>query len=81
MLSLRYPRLEFAIGGQISVDIYPRGRDKSQALNDWSGESVFFGDSCGEGGNDYTIAQQANRFHQVAEPKETRYIINSYYTA
>ena len=80
ILSLRYPRLEFAIGGQISIDIYPRGRDKSQVLNDWGGQSVFFGDSCQKGGNDYTIAQQANRFHQVANPKETRYIINSYYT-
>lgn len=81
LLSLRYPRLEFSIGGQISVDVYPKGKDKSQALKDWDGESIFFGDSCGKGGNDYSIAVQSNRFHQVADPKETRLVLNTYYTA
>ena len=32
-LSLRYPKLQFDVGGEISTDIYPKGKDKSQVLN------------------------------------------------
>ena len=81
ILGMRYPRLEFSIGGEISIDIYPKGKDKSQVLEDWTdSKTVFFGDSCHEGGNDYSIAQKSDRFHQVSDPKETEYVLKSYYT-
>jgi len=52
--------LDVAVGGQISVDIYPRGNDKSQAYNavkDKNPEAniIFFGDRLQEGGNDHSV--------------------------
>jgi HAD-superfamily hydrolase, subfamily IIB len=52
-----------AIGGQISVDIYPKGSDKSQVTNDLKDiyENIyFFGDRTEHGGNDYSIALVIN---------------------
>lgn len=78
-LSIRYPRLQFDVGGEISMDIYPKGKDKSQVIKQIKDETVFFGDRCEEGGNDHTIAQAADKHHQVEGWMETRYVINSYY--
>jgi len=78
-LSNRYPKLEFAIGGEVSIDIFPKGKDKSQALKDMTGETIFFGNNCNMGGNDHSIAMQSDKYHQVDNWKETKYIINSYY--
>jgi len=57
----RYPDFEACIGGQISIDIQPRGKNKSQAL-EWIVERYddpvyFFGDHCDDGGNDSAIAE------------------------
>ncbi len=58
-LSKEFPHLDLRIGGQISVDITPRGSNKSLASkwirNNLDGQIYFFGDSCFEGGNDYDI--------------------------
>jgi phosphomannomutase len=78
-LSLKYPRLEFAVGGKVSIDIFPKGKDKSQILGDMTGETIFFGDRCFEGGNDYQIAIKSNKYHQVENWKDTKFIVNSYY--
>ena len=80
-LSIRYPKLEFAIGGEISIDIYPKGRDKSQVLNDMPNKenTIFFGDRCEIGQNDYGIYTKAGRSHHVKDYKETEYVIKSYY--
>ena len=78
-LSIRYPRLQFDVGGEISIDIYPKGKDKSQVIQHFKDKTVFFGDRCEEGGNDHTISQAADKYHQVKGWTETRYIINSYY--
>ena len=78
-LSMRYPKLEFSIGGQTSIDIHPKGKDKSQALKHMSGKTIFFGDKCMVGGNDHSIAQKADKHHQVDGWKETMYVLNIYY--
>ena len=78
-LSMRYPKLEFSIGGQTSIDIHPKDKDKSQALQHMSGKTIFFGDKCMVGGNDYAIAQKADKYHQVDGWKETMYVLNIYY--
>ena len=78
-LSRRYPRLEFAVGGKVSIDIFPKGKDKSQILKDMTGETIFFGDRCFEGGNDYPIAMKSDKYHQVENWKETKFIITAYY--
>jgi phosphomannomutase len=78
-LSTKYPELEFSIGGEISIDIYPKGKDKSQILSDMSGETIFFGDSCHKNGNDYRIAKKADKHHPVTGWEETKNILETHY--
>jgi len=50
--------LTFSLGGQISIDIFPEGWDKTYCLRHLQGkyESIhFFGDKTMQGGNDYEI--------------------------
>ena len=71
-IGFRWPELDAVIGGQISVDIYPKGNDKSQILKHIkqninmdshtktladSFEYIFIGDRMEKGGNDYPLAQ------------------------
>lgn len=79
-LSNDYPEIEFSIGGEISIDIYPKGKDKSQVLNDIDGETIFFGDRCIEGGNDFSIATKSNLFYNVSGYKEVKAILQRDYT-
>jgi phosphomannomutase len=56
------PGLDVKIGGQISIDIYPSGYDKSQAVDylkkSYPDEPIFFfGDRTDQHGNDYSAAQ------------------------
>jgi phosphomannomutase len=74
-LSLSYPKLDFSIGGQISIDIYPRGKDKSQVLQDMVGKTMFFGDRC-EGGNDHHISRKSDEYYNVNGWEETYEILN-----
>lgn len=49
--------LQFSIGGQISIDCFPKGWDKTYCLRhvkDFD-KIVFFGDMIEKGGNDYEI--------------------------
>lgn len=49
--------LQYSIGGQISIDCFPRGWDKTYCLRHVPEfeKIVFFGDMVHEGGNDYEI--------------------------
>ena len=80
-LSANYPDIDFAIGGQISIDIYPKGKDKSQVLEDMDGEVFFFGDACQENGNDYPIYSKLDVFHAfwVKNFEETRQFLEAGY--
>jgi phosphomannomutase len=54
--------LDAVIGGQISIDIYPKGNDKSQILEHIQKqhktvEIIFIGDGIENGGNDYPLAE------------------------
>ena len=58
----KFPDLDAVIGGQISIDIYPKGNDKSQILEHIEkrhpkGEIIFIGDGIENGGNDYPLAE------------------------
>lgn len=77
-----YPQFEASIGGTISVDIYPRGQNKSQVVNTLHGlhgtaiPMVFVGDRNVPGGNDWPLAQRLEslegcRWLQVNSYKET----------
>ena len=59
-----WTKLDAVIGGQISIDIYPKGSDKSQVLNIIEqerlvppSEYIFIGDGIENGGNDYPLAE------------------------
>ena len=75
-LSKEFPDLSFCIGGEISIDIFPKGKDKSQVLNHMKGETCFFGDKCDVGGNDYTIYTMADKKYFVSGWKETYEILD-----
>jgi len=70
-----YPKIDFSIGGEISIDVYPEGKDKSQAVDDIKGNTMFFGDSCNIGGNDYSISLKCSIYHPVKNWEETREIL------
>ena len=60
----KFPDLDAVIGGQISIDIYPKGNDKSQVFDVIEQERlvqpdeyIFIGDGIENGGNDYPLAE------------------------
>jgi phosphomannomutase len=74
MVEETFPELEASIGGQISIDIYPKGQNKAQVLDDLEGPITFFGDRCEPGGNDYPIVsriEDEHIVHNVKDWKET----------
>eukprot|EP00108_Taenia_solium_P010445 TsM_000967100 transcript=TsM_000967100 gene=TsM_000967100 len=67
--------LEFSIGGQISIDIFPAGWNKCfclQFLEDYD-TIHFFGDRTMEGGNDFEIFSHPRTIgHSVLGPEDTK---------
>ncbi len=82
--------LDAVIGGQISIDIYPKGKDKSQVLDvikqhqiTPADEYIFIGDRTMEGGNDYPLAKLMDteadcKYYQVKNWEETKTILEKY---
>lgn len=68
--------LEFAIGGQISIDVFPTGWDKTFCLQYIEKDFDvihFFGDKTAPGGNDHEIFADARTIgHTVTGPEDTR---------
>ena len=55
-LNEKFPDYEISKGGEISMDIYPKGRNKGQIVDKLEGERfIFFGDQLVSGGNDKPI--------------------------
>ncbi|CAH2038180.1 unnamed protein product, partial [Iphiclides podalirius] len=70
-------KLCFALGGQISVDVFPKGWDKTFCLKHIEGENFteihFFGDKTSLGGNDYEIYNdERTKGHTVTSPENTK---------
>lgn len=55
-----FPDIEATVGGQISIDIYALGMNKSQIIKHIKGPIYFFGDKTKKGENDYAIANNHN---------------------
>jgi phosphomannomutase len=73
LIMKKFPDLEASIGGQISVDIYPKGKNKGQVVDFLCGPIIFFGDRTEPGGNDYEIAARLNTSpHKVIQVKDWR---------
>lgn len=77
ILQKKFPNLTFSIGGEISIDIFPNGWDKTYALKHLMEEGIikqiyFFGDMTAEGGNDFEIHSD-ERVHgtTVTSPADT----------
>lgn len=69
--------LTFALGGQISVDVFPTGWDKTYCLDHVAehnfDEIHFFGDKTEIGGNDHEIFIDARTIgHKVTSPDDTK---------
>lgn len=79
-----FPGVEAVIGGQVSVDIYSKGADKSRAgkwLNDNGYTFTFIGDKTAPGGNDYPLAEYCrlhpeNKCLTSTGPKHTLELID-----
>ena len=67
--------LSFSIGGQISIDIFPKGWDKTyclQFVKDEFDRILFFGDKTMKGGNDYEIySHKLTEAYNVTSPEDT----------
>jgi len=75
-INKHFDLLEASVGGEISIDIYPTGWDKSQVLEYIEeGDYHFFGDRAHEGGNDYALAKvldkEKDKVYNVEGYKET----------
>ena len=53
------------VAGETSIDIFKIGCDKSQAVKEQKGTTIYFGDHCYPGGNDYSAAEASTHFHQI----------------
>lgn len=68
--------LVFSIGGQISVDVFPKGWDKTFCLKHLEKDGFkvihFFGDKTAPGGNDYEIFEDSRTIgYTVTSPEDT----------
>ncbi|KAI5181870.1 phosphomannomutase [Nematocida sp. AWRm80] len=71
-----FPHLTFSIGGEISIDIFPSGWDKTYCLTHLDNEPIrsiyFFGDMVHQGGNDHEIySHHKVNGTQVTSPEDT----------
>jgi phosphomannomutase len=67
--------VDLALGGSTSIDIYPKGWDKTHALRHLGDATVWFaGDKCTPSGNDYALYKElesTGRVKHVQTPQET----------
>ena len=87
MLQAKYPKLDFVIGGAVSIDIFAKGCDKSQVIREHFKDLPkdvtihFVGDRTEFPGNDYAIAQLVEKrpnghVHSVTSWKDTALLLN-----
>ena len=86
-LKHKFKDLDAVLGGQISIDIYPKGMDKSQIFDVIKQdklveprEYIFIGDRTEKGGNDYPLAklmEETNncKYFQTEGPEQTMEIL------
>jgi len=84
-----YPDMEACVGGQISIDIQNKGKNKSQAsafvrMHVSETDIIFFGDKTMVGGNDRAIVEDIIKnmdgfsgFYQVEGPEDLKTILEA----
>ena len=62
-INLEFPTITATVGGETGIDIYRKGGDKSQILEDFDKNDTiyFFGDKIEQGGNDWPLAKKLNQ--------------------
>ena len=71
-LERQFDAIDFMLGGETGIDIYPTGRDKRQVLDYIDKQTViFFGDKTLPGGNDYPLAVSVDVAHRVENWEHT----------
>ena len=80
VINKKFNGIEASLGGEISIDIYPVGWDKSQILKHLPNSTYhFFGDKIYPGGNDYALAKKLdnkkNMVYSVKSYLETKKIL------
>lgn len=87
-LRKKHPKCDFVIGGAVSIDIFNKGRDKSQVIREHfknlSQDVIihFVGDRIEYPGNDYAIAEAVRKraygnVHPVESWKDTAVLLKS----
>lgn len=72
VLERKFEDIDFMVGGETGIDIYPTGKDKRQVLNYIKDNPViFFGDKTLPGGNDYPLAVSVDIAHRVENWEHT----------
>lgn len=57
-INKRWPEVQAVVGGETGIDIFEKGKDKSQVLDYFQNEElVFFGDRMDPDGNDYPLSK------------------------
>lgn len=76
-LEREFEDLDFMVGGETGIDIYPTGRDKRQVLQHVKHDQplMFFGDKTLPGGNDYPLAINVDIAHKVESWEDTWYLL------
>ena len=69
--------IEASAGGETGIDIYPKGKDKAQIMEDFEDSDTihFFGDRMDKDGNDYSLSLKADKTYPVKTWKDTFTII------
>tara|TARA_R100000808_G_C2084771_1_gene107337 strand:- start:57 stop:788 length:732 start_codon:yes stop_codon:yes gene_type:complete len=80
-LKYQFPGIDASLGGRISIDIYPIGRDKGQAIRDLKNKYpfqniCFFGDNIKAGGNDYPVIRELKALDSSFEVLDDRDCLN-----
>lgn len=73
ILENKFKDIDFMLGGDTGIDIYPTGKDKRQVLEFIKSEGpvIFFGDKTLPGGNDYPLAISVDVAHRVENWEHT----------
>lgn len=69
-LNSMFSRLDCVVGGETGIDIFLKGKDKSQ-IAEYVYPFAFFGDKCEVGGNDHSIYLIADHAHWVKNWQQT----------
>tara|TARA_B100001029_G_C14879903_1_gene349346 strand:- start:6 stop:752 length:747 start_codon:yes stop_codon:yes gene_type:complete len=83
-----YSTIDFVIGGAVSIDIFPKGNDKSQIIKSYfkplprNSKITFVGDRIKAPGNDYALAKVISRYkngnvHEVESWEDTAELLKS----